>query len=285
MSIATSEHSGSARPVAVNWLLRTSILLCFVGHGAFGIITKADWLPFFRVVNLPDYVSWHLMPLIGAMDIAIGVLCFWRPMRIVVIWGIFWCLLTALMRPLAGMSLFEFFERAGNYGAPILLLLSTQTHEPGLRAWFAKLHPSPLAPVATKRLIHLAVGFTSLLLMGHGGFGLVLEKELLARHYGSIGWHQMGGYSVVRAIGAVEIAAAIAVVVFPVRVLLLGISAWKLATELLYPISGAPIWETIERAGSYIVPVVAVVLYSTLKAGRSECLDNQRFANQPADIP
>ena len=31
----------------VHWILRVGAAGCFVGHGAFGIITKSDWLRYF----------------------------------------------------------------------------------------------------------------------------------------------------------------------------------------------------------------------------------------------
>ena len=37
--------------------------------------------------------------------------------------------------------------------------------------------------------------------------------------------------------------------------LLFAIFAWKIASEALFPLSGAPIWEFVERAGSYAAPL------------------------------
>ena len=37
----------------VRWCLRIGAAACFIGHGAFGIITKAAWLPYFAVVGIP----------------------------------------------------------------------------------------------------------------------------------------------------------------------------------------------------------------------------------------
>lgn len=39
-----------ARMQRVEWCLRIAAAGCFIGHGAFGIITKASWVPFFAVV-------------------------------------------------------------------------------------------------------------------------------------------------------------------------------------------------------------------------------------------
>ena len=36
--------------------------------------------------------------------------------------------------------------------------------------------------------------------------------------------------------------------------------AWKIATESLFIASGAPIWELVERSGSYAAPLALAVL-------------------------
>ena len=33
-------------------VLRIAAAMCFIGHGAFGIITKEGWLPYFAVVGI-----------------------------------------------------------------------------------------------------------------------------------------------------------------------------------------------------------------------------------------
>ena len=43
-------------------------------------------------------------------------------------------------------------------------------------------------------------------------------------------------------------------------VVLLTVFVWKLATELLYPLSGDYIFEFIERAGSYGAPLALLAL-------------------------
>ena len=55
---------------------------------------------------------------------------------------------------------------------------------------------------------------------------------------------------------------AILAVVAPAPALLILIAVWKLATELLFPMSGAPIWEFVERGGSYAAPIALVILFA-----------------------
>ena len=51
-----TKHDGQLETLhrQLHWVLRISVALCFIGHGTWGIITKAGWLPFFaRPLVLP----------------------------------------------------------------------------------------------------------------------------------------------------------------------------------------------------------------------------------------
>lgn len=61
-------------------IFRIGAALCFIGHGAFGFITKQDWVPFFGIVGIPEAVAYQIMPLIGLMDVTLGLLVLVRPM-------------------------------------------------------------------------------------------------------------------------------------------------------------------------------------------------------------
>ena len=60
--------------------------------------------------------------------------------------------------------------------------------------------------------------------------------------------------------GWFEIGLAMAVAIRPAAGLLVFVAAWKLATESLFIVAGAPIWEFVERAGSYAAPLALGVL-------------------------
>src|SRR5678815_2467277 len=81
----------------IHWIFRIAFLMEFVGHGAFGIMGKAAWVPYFGVVGLSEPTAWRLMPIIGAIDISLGVVTFLRPMRGLILYGAFWGLWTALL--------------------------------------------------------------------------------------------------------------------------------------------------------------------------------------------
>ncbi|MDQ3172513.1 MAG: hypothetical protein M3Q91_02240 [Acidobacteriota bacterium] len=65
----------------VLWILRIGLAALYVGHGAFGIITKRAWLPYFAFVGISEPTAFKLMPLIGTLDIAMGILVLFLPIR------------------------------------------------------------------------------------------------------------------------------------------------------------------------------------------------------------
>jgi hypothetical protein len=239
--------SGSA---AAYWTLRVGAAACFIGHGAFGFITKAEWLPYFAVVGLPESLAWRLMPVIGAVDVMMGMAVLFAPRGLPMVYMTAWALWTALLRPLSGESVFEMVERAGNFGVPLALLFLTvgTISARGLLS----LRAAPVSGERVELRVKLVLQWTTvLLLFGHGALGVFVVKAGLTAHYAAIGLPP-GATGV---IGWLEIGLAALVALRPMPGLLLVVVAWKLATESLFVVAGAPIWEFVERAGSYAAPL------------------------------
>jgi phosphohistidine phosphatase SixA len=239
-----------SRTPLVPWMLRIAFAMCFIGHGAFGLLQKRDWLAFFVPFGVPEDVALLLMPVIGSVDIAIGIAGLFGPPRIVFLYGAFWCLMTAALRPLVGMSAGEFFERAGNFGIPIALLVATA----GL-PWLARIRTAQIDPRRMAQVRAICIATTALLLAGHGWLALE-STPLLARHAALAGFAP----AAVPLVGLAEILLAIACVLRPHPALMAGIAVWKIATESLFVVGGAPLWEVIERGGSYAAPLIVVAL-------------------------
>ena len=174
-------HQLSGLNIAVHWILRLACAACFIGHGAFGIITKESWVPFFEYFGIARQIAFDVMPLIGGMDITLGLLVLLRPRKILLAYMAVWAVFTALLRPLIGMSGWEFVERAGNYGVPLALLL---LGNPGwhLRYWFTGFGPQPIHQHSLKTGITILQFTTGGLLIGHGMLG-VFHKPLLLYHW------------------------------------------------------------------------------------------------------
>lgn len=236
------------------WLLRVGAALCFIGHGAFGFITKAAWLPFFGVVGINEVWAWRLMPLVGAVDVLAGMAVLFAPRGLPLVYMTVWAVWTALLRPLSGDSVFETLERAGNYGVPLALLVMA-----GLPRTWRGLLTSITPSVSTGRELRAAMlvlqATTVLLVLGHGALG-VSGTPTLVRHYAALGLDP----TVMPVVGWFEIGLAAAVMLRPVVGLLLFVGAWKVATESLFLVAGYPVWEFVERAGSYVAPLALAAL-------------------------
>jgi hypothetical protein len=236
-------------------VLQAAAALCFIGHGAFGIITRESWLAYFAVVGIGREGGYFFMPLIGAMDVFLGVSLLLRPTKAALAYMTLWALWTASLRPLAGQGFPEFLERAGNYGVPIALLLAGLAVFPR-GGWLSELAPAPLDERRLERIAWVLRATTATLLLGHGLLA-VAGEPLLVRHLDAIGVgaSDSSTLGVVAALGWMEIALAATVLAFPSPPVLLMALAWKVGTELLFPLTGDSVWEFIERAGSYGAPL------------------------------
>jgi hypothetical protein len=269
---------------SLGWIFRVAMAMCFVGHGMFGILTKEEWLPLFAVADLSRESAFTLMPLIGMLDIAIGLFVLVRPVRALVLYMAVWALWTASLRPLSGDSGFELLERAGNYGVALAFLLFLGTPRT-FRHWTTHASAPVLTPEREALVWRALSATTVLLLVGHGGLALA-QKAILVRHAGLLGF---GGESVV-VVGVIEIGLALAVLLAPHPALLIGVALWKIATELLYPIGGAPVWEFVERGGSYAAPLALALLAvrrsatQRLRVGRRAAAAGERLGPVAAII-
>jgi hypothetical protein len=251
--VATDEAISSTLP----WILRVGLAGCYIGHGAFGLITKAAWLPYFAVTGVGEPSAWQLMPWIGAMDLAIGMLVLAWPCRALFLWATVWTLWTALLRPLAGESCWEFWERAGNYGVPFAVI-ATVGWRGTLLARLPARWPALADAAVRARLGWILRLVTVALLAGHGGCTLLEAHASFTRNYAAI-W-PAGPAGVVPLVGILDLALAAGVLFRPTVAMLIGVCGWKFATESLFPLAGAPVWELIERFGSYAAPLALAVI-------------------------
>lgn len=220
--------------------------MCFIGHGSFGIITKQVWCNYFAVFGIGTDTAYALMPWVGVVDILMGLVMLFYPVRAIALWLVIWGAVTASLRPASGEPFAEFMERAGNFGAPLALLILSG----GVKSFgqlFVRIDPNAMVNAQTIKNVFTClkvVGF--LLLIGHGWLNLIQKKGLLSQ-YASIGFTHPA--NVAQFIGVFEIAAALVVLIKPIRSVLLLFIIWKIASELLYP--HYELFEWIERGGSY----------------------------------
>jgi len=252
----------------LHYTLRFASALCFFGHGAFGIITKPIWANYFAVFGIGHNMAYHLMPVVGVLDILMGISLLIYPTRAILSWLVVWGFITALCRPLSGEPVAEVIERAGNYGAPLALLILLGFGWKSIKSWFSRISPETLTnekALATATTCLRVIVF--LLLAGHGWLNLAEKKGLLGQ-YTSLGFSDP--VQIAHIVGLFEILAALSVLIKPIRPVLLALLIWKMASELFYPHWEA--FEWIERSGSYgailalwfILPQVSVKTQKTI---------------------
>ena len=231
----------------IHYTLRFAAAMCFIGHGAFGIITKPIWLNYFAVFGIGHDMGYQLMPILGSVDILMGISLLFYPTRAILSWLVIWGVVTASLRPLSGEHFAEVIERAGNYGAPLTLLILSGVSSKRIKEWFKPINSDIIMDektLATATTCLRIVVF--LLLAGHGWLNLVEKKGLLGQ-YTSLGFTNPA--QVAHIVGIFEILAGLSVLIKPVRPVLIVLLVWKMGTELFYPHWEA--FEWIERGGSY----------------------------------
>jgi hypothetical protein len=271
--ISTSIANTSARHTLewkLHWLFRLALCCEFVGHGAFGILTKQAWVSYFGLFGIPDGWAMTLMPLVGSVDIALGTLALVAPIRAGLLYMACWGFFTALLRPLAGEGWWEFLERSYNFGVPLLMLW---VHGVGTRgtSWFTVITEVPRFTAARAQTAQLALRvIIAGMLIGHGGFGLVMGKQHLLRFYEAAGLEAVGvPLPMVRAVmGGFEIILGVLCLEARVAVFFAFVCVWKLATELLHVPAQAfgAGWEVMERGSSYAAPLLWIGFQRVLSA-------------------
>ena len=106
------------------WVLRVAVAGEFLGHGVFALQGKKEWIGWFANFGVSDAgTAATLLFWIGTLDILLALLVLVKPVRLALLWMVFWGFWTALLRPLVGMPVWDFVERWANWGAPLALLL------------------------------------------------------------------------------------------------------------------------------------------------------------------
>jgi hypothetical protein len=190
------------------------------------------------------------------VDITIGVVTLFRPIRAVLLYMAFWGLQTACLRPLAGEGIWELLERAGNFGVPLAFLVLLGW-PPSRADWFSARPGPPLTQACTEAVQSMLRVTAAMLLIGHGGFGFAMQKPEWTGYFGLFGIDRttVMAYSLTPVVGGFECALGLLVLVLPRPGVLLFAFIWKVGTELLRPLAGEPFWEFVERGGSYAAPL------------------------------
>src|SRR3989338_725971 len=104
------------------WALRIGIFGTFLGHGVFALMVKQSWIPYFTALGFSESFAITALPLIGLMDMAVGISVLVKPHKYMLYFAVFWGFWTALVRPLTGEPIWDFVERWANWAAPLALI-------------------------------------------------------------------------------------------------------------------------------------------------------------------
>ncbi|GAA3846147.1 hypothetical protein GCM10022243_10420 [Saccharothrix violaceirubra] len=258
------EHwRGASVTTKLYWLLRIGVAIEYLGHGWAGLSRSRAWLPYYDLFGISaDTAVDYLMYVTGAVDITVGLVVLFWPLRIVLLHATVWGVFTALLRPAVGEGWWEFLERGGNYGMPLALLILVGGGGYSLRRWFTRADPPADVTDRAQVGVHTAarVGL-GLLLIGHGGFGAFENKRHWYDFFAlfGVGRGTVDDANLMVVFGTFEILLGLAVLIRPVVPLLWFVLGWKLATELLRPLVGQEWFQFVERDGDYVLPVVLIV--------------------------
>jgi hypothetical protein len=116
-----------------------------------------------------------LMPVIGTIDISIGVLTLFRLLPAVPLRMVFWGFKKARLRPLSLEPIWKLLERAGNFAMPVALLWSADWAR-WLLGRFSPLRHGPLSQLRAHQIRWILRLTTAAPLIGHVGFKAFVHK-------------------------------------------------------------------------------------------------------------
>ncbi|MGZ3753321.1 MAG: hypothetical protein ACXVAU_18695, partial [Mucilaginibacter sp.] len=240
---------------------------------------KQIWCNYFAVFGIGHDMAFHLMPLVGTMDILMGISLLFYPTRAVLLWLVIWGSITAMCRPMSGEPFAEMVERAGNFGAPLALLILSDNPGKQIKGWFSVITPDTFT--YEKKLAKTAASLrivAFLLLAGHGWLNLT-EKKALVEQYASFGFSNP--LQVAHQIGIFEMLAAASILIKPILPVLIVLLVWKMGSELFYP--HWELFEWVERGGSYgvLLALLLTLPGASLQSHNSILTNNQN--HQPTN--
>ena len=258
---------------AILWVLKIACGFNFLFHGAWGVVGKEAWIPFFGVAGVGPEAAEVLQRWVGVMDITLGLIVLFMPTRWAILWIFVWAVWTASLRPLTGSAWWYFLERSGNYGPPLAFMLYAGWGK-SVMDWIRPFQTPALTVNKIEVIKWVLRGAISAQLITHGLYGVLEVKQLLIGHYASVGlpgpWMEPETFLI--ATGWFEIGLGALILLKPVRAAIVLIILWEVFVGLLYPISGLPatehppaylIFRTLERFGDYAGPfgILLLVIY------------------------
>ena len=96
--------------------------------------------------------------------------------------------------------------------------------------------------------------------LGHGVFALQ-QKAGWLKYFEAFGIGNETAGTLLILIGLLDVAVALVVLLFPIRLVLLWAALWGFWTALVRPIAGEPVWDFVERWANWAAPLALLMLY------------------------
>jgi hypothetical protein len=124
----------------LEWILRIAVFGEFLGHGILALQQRTSFLFLLEhAMGMPESMGRHALLVIGAIDVLIATSALLRPWGPALLYAAAWGFVTALSRPMAGLTIWEFVERWPNWAAPLALYFVAQgTRESEVTRKFAR---------------------------------------------------------------------------------------------------------------------------------------------------
>lgn len=104
--------------------------------------------------------------------------------------------------------------------------------------------------------------------IGHGVFALQGKQQWIGWIGKMTGTGSDTAAQLLLLVGALDILAALIVLIKPVKIILLWMAFWGFWTALVRPLVGEPIWDFVERWANWGAPLALLFLYGWPKSGK-----------------
>lgn len=124
--------SDTKRAIVTSWILRIGIAVVFITHGVECLLKSPQFIDLIigsgnnlLGIRASEATALQIMQVIGIVDILVAIVILINPNKPILLWALFWCLITALSRMTAlGIGAYtEVLMRASHIFAPIVVYI------------------------------------------------------------------------------------------------------------------------------------------------------------------
>lgn len=95
--------------------------------------------------------------------------------------------------------------------------------------------------------------------LGHGAFAFGVKTSWVP-FLTYVGFSSDTAVTLMPIIGVMDVIIAIFALIKPIRIVLVWAVVWAFSTALMRPLTGAPIWDFVERAANWAAPLALLAL-------------------------